>query len=53
MELPYDRAVLFLYMAKRRNMYVGMKTSTQMFLAALLIIAQSGNDPDVHLSVKG
>lgn len=53
MELPYDPAVPFLVYAREKEYVCRHETSTQMFLAALLIIAQSGKDPDVHGSVKG
>ena len=41
------------YAPKRKNTRVYIKTSTQMFIAALFIIAKSGNSPNVHHSLNG
>ena len=54
-ELLNDPAVTLLgmYPGERKNIYVYIKSSMQIFITAFFIIAQSENSPNVHHSKNG
>lgn len=51
-ELPHKPAILLLYMCLR-ELKIHMSTQNQMFIAALFILAQSQNNPNVYQLVNG
>ena len=51
LHLPFDPAVLPLDIYSREKSYIPTKTCSRVFVAVLLVIAKTGNNPDVHACV--